>query len=67
MNRILIKLFEINMVASNFFGFSNNSLTKSYFVASFFFKSVLDIEKKATSVPEIMADNNNKIIRVITP
>ena len=60
--RILIKLFVIKIVAKSFFGFSNSSTTKLSPLASWFNLSisVWDREKKATSVPEINAEQNNK-------
>ena len=68
MNRILIKLLAINIVASNFFGLSNSLLIKSIFFVLFSFawsKWCLDREKNAISAPEISADESNKNIKTI--
>ena len=54
---ILIKLFEISIVASNLFGLVNNFLI--FFIKlSSEFSGILDLfkEKNATSLPEVKAD-----------
>ena len=66
---ILIKLFVMRMVANNFLGLLRNFNTRFPFGVFDFDKSskvVLDKEKKATSVPEIMAENTNRHIKTIT-
>jgi hypothetical protein len=62
-------LLEIKIVASNFLGSSNNSsMSFKFFGLLFSFaKSVLEMEKKATSVPEIKADITSSNIRAIIP
>ena len=62
--KMLMKLFEIRIVANNFCGVFNNSTT-IFFVLNLdsdaLFISSLESEKKATSAPEIKADKaNNK-------
>ena len=60
MKRIFIKLFAIRIVASNFFGLSSNSIIITFFSSeSRSSKSDFESEKKATSVPEIIADKIN--------
>ena len=61
MNRIFMKLFAIRIVANNFFGLFNNSTISIPFSSeSRLSKSDFESEKKATSVPEMIADMNNK-------
>ena len=64
----LIKLLEIRIVANSFFGDCSNKLI----VCEDFDSSLLSVslsfgvnEKKATSEPEINAENTNKIIKTI--
>jgi len=60
---ILIVLFATNMVANNFFGLSSNLMMTICFLLRFAgsnSKSVGVRENKATSAPEIKAENNNK-------
>ena len=57
------------MVANNFFGLDLNSNTKSPLRVLDFAKTskvVLDSEKKATSVPDIIADNAKRHNKTIT-
>ena len=65
---MFIKLFAIRIVANNFFGLSSSS-TISILLSSLFCSSKLDFEseKKATSVPEMIADKNNKAINEKIP
>ena len=68
MKRIFIKLLAIRIVANNFFGLSSNSTISSVFSSeSCASKSLFDSEKKATSVPEIIADKINKPANEIMP
>jgi len=60
---ILMRLFAIKIVASNFAGFSSNfSITEEDFSVSFFncSKCEEESEKKAISLPDIRAEHNNK-------
>ena len=60
----LIKLFDINIVANNFFGKERRDrilLLFDEFSLSRLFLSAAEIEKKATSEPDIRAD---KMIRI---
>ena len=55
-----MKLFETKMVANNFFGLSSNETTAFSLIDFDSFallRSVWESEKKATSVPEINAEN----------
>jgi hypothetical protein len=64
-----MKLFVIKIVANNFFGLDRNSKTKSPFGVFDFDSSsnvVLDNEKKATSVPEIIADITKRQTKIST-
>lgn len=67
---IFIKLLATNMVASNFLGRCNNlEIIRNILGLS---SNPLSIslrvrEKKATSVPEINAEHNNRIISKINP
>ena len=69
---MLIKLLVIKIVASNFYVFSISFTTRlSPFDSSFnAFLSFCDSEKKATSVPDISAEqimsDNSKIISAIS-
>ena len=67
--KILMKLLVINIVANNFLGLSNNLTTTSP-LGSFNLPTtsnfVLDKEKNATSVPEIIAEKTNKHSKMIT-
>ena len=64
---ILIKLLATRIVANSFFGFSNNNLTRWRFLLSFSSsKSVGVNENKATSAPEMSAEQANKT-RTNTP
>jgi len=56
-----MKLLEIRIVASNFFGFCNKAITNSAVVSFSFSRSDLDSEKKATSVPEISPEISKSI------
>ena len=68
MKRILIKLFAIRIVASNFFGPSSNSTISIFFSSeSRSSNSDFESEKKATSVPEIIADKINNAINEKMP
>ena len=67
MNKILIKLFDINIVAKSFLGFSSSFLIKSVLGFLLFFTSVFDNEKNATSVPDIKADKIRRINKVSMP
>ena len=60
-NRMLTKLLDIRIVASNFFGFCNKAITNSAVVSFSFSRSDLDSEKKATSVPEISPEISSSI------
>ena len=64
---IFIKLFDIRIVASNLFGFSNRILI--LFINLLLPSSLIDDlsrEKNATSHPEVRADNIRKIkIKII--
>jgi len=69
---MFIKLFVIRIVANNFFGFINSFWTISSFFDAFLFeesfsKSEGVKEKKATSAPDIKAEQINKIssIRIL--
>ena len=59
---MFIKLFVINMVASSFFGLSNNFTTKLFpLVFSVCWSNcVWESEKKAISDPEIKAEQINR-------
>ena len=65
---ILMALLVINMVANNFLGRSNN-FTMIFPFAVFFSSMVLtsvgERPKKATSAPEIRAEQNNRIISMV--
>ena len=58
-----MKLLAIKMVANNFLGFSNCSAT-IFFRLEVWLEALLSVdfvnEKKATSVPDIKAEHNNK-------
>ena len=61
---IFAKLLEINMVASNRFGFSNNASNNLFELFLSFSMDSLSVglrEKKATSDPEINAEHKSKI------
>ena len=61
---IFTKLLEINMVASNFFGFSTRRammLPTADFPSLRLFTSVGESEKRATSDPEIKAEQPKSI------
>ena len=61
-----MKLLVISMVANNFLGLANNFKASSPFDSLDFSsssKAVFDKEKKATSVPEIIAERNSKPIK----
>ena len=70
----LIKLFEIKIVANNFFGLFNNSLIFKWAFVSEELRMSFSLglrEKNATSEPEINAENkrriNNRINDIIIP
>ena len=58
-----MKLFVINIVASSFRGFSSRLMisASSFLSDESVSKSVCESEKKATSVPEMSAEQSNKI------
>ena len=60
--KIFIKLFVIKIVANNFLGFCNkfSTIFSSFLFLESSFKSVFESEKKATSVPEINAEQISK-------
>ena len=69
--RIFKKLFVMSIVANNFLGLRNSSTTGlwSFVFSEILIISVLDKEKKATSVPDIIAEaksNTNKMIIATT-
>ncbi len=68
MNKILIKLLAIKIVANNFLGFFSCSITVfiPFFLASNAWSTLyFESEKKAISVPEIKAEQTNKTNRDI--
>ena len=69
--KILIKLFVIKIVANNCRGFCNKFtiIFSSFPSLESSFKSVLESEKNATSVPEINAEliNNKSNARAFSP
>ena len=60
---IFIKLFDINMVASNLLGLSKSERILDINLSPFSF-GIFDLssEKKATSEPDVRADNIKKIM-----
>jgi hypothetical protein len=62
----LIKLFEINIVANNFAGLLKSSATNFIFPFLVFSsdRSVLDKEKKATSEPDMIAEEKSSATSV---
>ena len=65
---IFIKLFATNMVAKSFFGFSRSDVIMlMLFVCSALAVSISDFvkENKATSTPEINAEQNSNTARAI--
>ena len=58
-----MKLFVIKMVASSFLGFSSRLImsASSFLSEESVSKSVCESEKNATSVPEMSAEQSNKI------
>ena len=66
---IFTKLFAISIVAESILGSSSNCTTLLIDVFFRFFKTflyLLDNEKKATSLPEIIKENKNKINTVMS-
>jgi hypothetical protein len=65
-----MKLFDTKMVANNLFGLSSN-VTTAFCLLDFdseaLFRSVCESEKKATSAPEINAENksNNRSTTIL--
>ena len=55
------------MVARSFLGFCNKILIGSAFLSVLFCKVLFEIEKKATSVPEITAEETSKKTKIIMP
>jgi hypothetical protein len=63
------KLLAISIVAESVLGFSNNCTTllnEGFFLFFKMFMSLLDNEKNATSLPEIIKENKNKINTVMS-
>ena len=61
---IFTKLLAISIVAESVLEFSNNKTTllnEGIFLLFKMFMSLLDNEKNATSLPEIIKENRNKI------
>jgi hypothetical protein len=65
--RIFIKLLVIKIVASNLLGFCKSNTTGfcSLLSSEIFIISVFDREKKATSVPDIKAEQKSNTIKKI--
>ena len=65
--KIFTKLLVIKIVANKRLGRSNSLVTmlSPFVFSNKSFNSVVDNEKKATSVPEISADDNNKPTKII--
>ena len=64
----LIKLFDINMVASSCFGLVSKSNISSSFLPPLTFNDSIsdgESEKKAVSDPDISPEKNKRIMRII--